>query len=212
MSLLYVPQMHYHYFMDDDEIPLAALIRETGDSCDYVYDLGDGFYHKILVEQVIEDESSRVVLLEGAGPCPPEDSNGLEYKGSKAYAEFLAEYKQSPNKASVKKAISEIETMAINYSRPWMGPPIKFSFDIDRHRLMMRTMLQGPTVQNQGMLRFGSDQFKESMRGCAHCGDRVKALQRCSRCREVWYCGRECQVAGWKSGHKKVCKVVKDSS
>mmetsp|Transcript_14573 Transcript_14573/g.24502 ORF Transcript_14573/g.24502 Transcript_14573/m.24502 type:complete len:487 (-) Transcript_14573:190-1650(-) len=30
-------------------------------------------------------------------------------------------------------------------------------------------------------------------------------LQSCSRCKAVLYCGRECQVADWKRGHKNVC-------
>ena len=39
---------------------------------------------------------------------------------------------------------------------------------------------------------------------CDVCG--CEADKRCSLCAEVWYCGRECQVAGWKSGHKAVCE------
>jgi len=38
---------------------------------------------------------------------------------------------------------------------------------------------------------------------CAVCG--CEADKRCSLCAEVWYCGRECQVAGWK-GHKAQCE------
>ena len=38
---------------------------------------------------------------------------------------------------------------------------------------------------------------------CAVCG--CEADKRCSLCAEVWYCGRECQVAAWKS-HKPQCE------
>ncbi len=31
------------------------------------------------------------------------------------------------------------------------------------------------------------------------------ALQACSRCGEAWYCGRGCQVAHWREGHKAEC-------
>lgn len=34
---------------------------------------------------------------------------------------------------------------------------------------------------------------------------KTENLQACSRCRAVLYCGRECQVADWKRGHKNVC-------
>ena len=41
---------------------------------------------------------------------------------------------------------------------------------------------------------------------CASCG-KDGALQRCAACREVLYCGKECQRAGWLAGHKLECKL-----
>ncbi len=40
---------------------------------------------------------------------------------------------------------------------------------------------------------------------CAVCGR--EASKRCSRCRNEWYCGRECQVQQWKK-HKPVCDII----
>jgi len=40
---------------------------------------------------------------------------------------------------------------------------------------------------------------------CAVCGD--IAEKRCSRCKNEWYCSRECQVQAW-DGHKAVCDIV----
>jgi hypothetical protein len=40
---------------------------------------------------------------------------------------------------------------------------------------------------------------------CAHCGKEGVELKRCLRCKEVSYCGAECQKAAWKIGHKKTC-------
>ncbi|XP_013191818.2 zinc finger MYND domain-containing protein 10 [Amyelois transitella] len=37
---------------------------------------------------------------------------------------------------------------------------------------------------------------------CAKCGD--KASKKCSRCKNEWYCGRECQVQQWPK-HKDIC-------
>eukprot|EP00158_Paraphelidium_tribonemae_P002384 Partr_v1_DN25320_c0_g1_i2_m21540 putative zinc finger, MYND-type containing 10 len=40
---------------------------------------------------------------------------------------------------------------------------------------------------------------------CAACG--LEAASRCSRCKNEWYCGRECQVKSWKD-HKSICDVL----
>ncbi|KAI9019909.1 hypothetical protein DFJ74DRAFT_674881 [Hyaloraphidium curvatum] len=44
---------------------------------------------------------------------------------------------------------------------------------------------------------------------CDHCRReaRTRALQRCARCRVVFYCGRECQSAAWVAGHRYACFV-----
>ena len=39
---------------------------------------------------------------------------------------------------------------------------------------------------------------------CSHCGKQGAELKRCSGCKQTWYCGAECQTAGWKK-HKKKC-------
>merc|ERR1711959_762120 len=40
---------------------------------------------------------------------------------------------------------------------------------------------------------------------CAKCG--APAEKRCSRCKNEWYCSRECQVEAWP-GHKELCEIV----
>jgi hypothetical protein len=44
---------------------------------------------------------------------------------------------------------------------------------------------------------------KEEIYLCANCG--IDASKRCSRCKAVWYCSKECQVKHYKESHKKVC-------
>jgi predicted RNA-binding Zn-ribbon protein involved in translation (DUF1610 family) len=39
---------------------------------------------------------------------------------------------------------------------------------------------------------------------CAECGE--LATQRCSKCRQAWYCSRDCQLRQWK-GHKAMCAL-----
>ncbi len=43
---------------------------------------------------------------------------------------------------------------------------------------------------------------------CANCGEQAEKLLRCTRCKGVRYCGRECQKAHW-SQHKQHCLAPK---
>ena len=42
---------------------------------------------------------------------------------------------------------------------------------------------------------------------CAKCGE--VAVMRCSRCKNEWYCRRQCQVEHWKK-HKSMCNIISD--
>ena len=45
------------------------------------------------------------------------------------------------------------------------------------------------------------------MRACDQCGVSGSdlSLQRCARCKVVWYCSRGCQAAAWVGGHRQEC-------
>ena len=45
---------------------------------------------------------------------------------------------------------------------------------------------------------YGSDVYEQFMGDpkCAECGE--VATQRCSKCKQEWYCSRECQLKKWK--------------
>jgi hypothetical protein len=67
-----------------------------------------------------------------------------------------------------------------------------------------------PKEDMQSLLKlYGSDVFDQFMEDpkCAGCG--VVATQRCSKCKNEWYCSRECQLKQWKQ-HKAICKVYAD--
>ena len=42
---------------------------------------------------------------------------------------------------------------------------------------------------------------------CAQCDSRAQRMQRCARCKRVWYCSRSCQADAWLAGHRAVCQV-----
>ena len=187
--------MHYGKLMEDTGYPLAAMLKKEGDTIYYLYDLGDGWQHRIVLEEIVPEEED-VTLIDGAGGCPPEDSCGLENKGCGGYAELLEMVRRGPNKAEVKAALKEVSRTAVNYSRPWTGgPPLPFrplEYNLDYHRSLLDLMVTGPSVKKTGQFPVeGGECFKESMRECSNCGSRLKTLSRCLGCKKVWYCSRE---------------------
>lgn len=69
---------------DDPAVPMwdvrvDELLGEAGDRLFYQYDYGDNWWLAIQVEQVIDERvpPGRAVLVDGAGPGPPEDCGGV---------------------------------------------------------------------------------------------------------------------------------------
>nr|VZI07982.1 unnamed protein product [Spirometra erinaceieuropaei] len=48
----------------------------------------------------------------------------------------------------------------------------------------------------------------ETANYCAYCVTASDRLLRCSQCNRVYYCGRQCQKAGWAFGHRGECKFI----
>ena len=42
---------------------------------------------------------------------------------------------------------------------------------------------------------------------CGHC-NHAGCNSRCSKCKDVYYCDRKCQVADWKNKHKRECGKI----
>lgn len=43
---------------------------------------------------------------------------------------------------------------------------------------------------------------------CGFCSIKTNQLKKCSGCKDVSYCSRECQKQDWSRGHKSKCKMV----
>lgn len=41
---------------------------------------------------------------------------------------------------------------------------------------------------------------------CSFCGEESPDLLKCSRCKEMYYCSRDCQRGHWREGHREDCK------
>ena len=54
--------------------------------------------------------------------------------------------------------------------------------------------------------KYGTANSKTPVEGvCQGCGKKGVTLK-CSKCRKVYYCGKECQKMDWITGHKHVCR------
>ena len=61
---------------------------------------------------------------------------------------------------------------------------------------------------NASGIRGGSARGAKSITPCVRCGTTAVATHKCAGCLGPHYCGRECQKADWKAGHKAVCKAA----
>lgn len=70
------------------------------------------------------------------------------------------------------------------------------------------TEVNDPKEELDSLMKlYGSNVYEQFMEDpkCASCGE--PATQRCSKCKSVWYCSRECQLKDWKA-HKEMCKML----
>jgi hypothetical protein len=61
----------------EDDVRLDQLVAERGDELWYDYDFGDGWDHKLVVEDVLGEPPSAARCTGGRMACPPEDCGGL---------------------------------------------------------------------------------------------------------------------------------------
>ena len=63
--------------LDEFDVRLRSIVPR-GDRLRYLYDLGDNWYHEIVVEGEVDGIAGELypLCVDGAGACPPEDSGG----------------------------------------------------------------------------------------------------------------------------------------
>jgi hypothetical protein len=64
--------------LDENTSSLQDLAPHAGDTFVYEYDLGDGWAHDVLVEEVREVDAGPLLwCIDGARACPPDDCGGI---------------------------------------------------------------------------------------------------------------------------------------
>ncbi|MDR3245584.1 MAG: plasmid pRiA4b ORF-3 family protein [Prevotellaceae bacterium] len=70
---------------DDDWMPvtdsntkkLKDVFSKEGKRYTYIYDLGDDWVHKIILEKIIKEKGTKATCIDGKGACPPENCGGV---------------------------------------------------------------------------------------------------------------------------------------
>jgi len=75
------------HFVNSKRAKLGRTIAVEGDTFVYEYDFGDGWSHRLLLEDILKPEAGAryPICLEGGRACPPEDCGGPQ-----GYLRFLA--------------------------------------------------------------------------------------------------------------------------
>ena len=88
--------MEERELIDSKRVRLSKIFKAKGQCFSYLYDFGDDWYHKILLEEVKDGVALTAQLLGGKGACPPEDCGGVW--GYNEILEILADPKHKDYK------------------------------------------------------------------------------------------------------------------
>ena len=126
---------------------------------------------------------------------------------------------REPSDKFLKKLLRHLKTSGV-------GPKWKYDLDdvkswgqMGRRISNAKTIHEVPDDIVEAMVRYINTEVPLSeldekndvdvqLMACGSCSKKESAcgeFKRCNRCKQVFYCGRECQVEHWKSGHKKLC-------
>ena len=74
-----------------------------------------------------------------------------------------------------------------------------------------RKATQGGRSKSQGnsLVEKMENIVKHNCATCHKSADVDDEFKRCSRCKSIWYCSKECQVKHWSDGHKSECMLLK---
>ena len=197
--------LRYYGVADNTGLPLSLMLKETHDYCYYIYNLDHQFIHHIEVEGVVSSRGIySILLMDGAGACPPEDSMGLECKGNKGYSLFIEEYSKNPDMKSCKKVIARA-SYARNYQSHWLTRiPVLFNpmrYSLESYRYILESLLNDLIRKKSGRTEKNNKEWPS----CGYCFDKIISSFLCDGCRKTLYCCRECRLIDARR-HKRSCK------
>jgi hypothetical protein len=141
------------------------------------------YFHEVLLDQI---------------PVLSELHRAIEEMQLLANGQFAQSQSQLHRRAFVVEEVSQVRESLLRQDFSQLAQQVSswiFTQDDDKQVMELLSDL------------YGSSAFEEATMEptCAKCGK--AASNRCSRCKNEWYCSRECQVADWKR-HKILCDAA----
>jgi hypothetical protein len=115
----------FYEVMNERNSRLKEVLTKPKENFEYVYDFGDSWEHKIILEKVLEPEAGAPypICTAGKRACPPEDCGGVW-----GFAEFLS-------------AIADPGHEAHEEYLEWIGGNFDpEAFDVDKVNQMLRRL------------------------------------------------------------------------
>ncbi len=110
-----------------ERVKLVNFFRRPGDWCEYEYDFGDGWHHRVETKGIVEKpEKFDRRLLDGARAFPPEDCGGLYGYEQSCWIVSAGEEELSELSAEDRRFVEE--------RREWLGEWDPEDFDLEKRR------------------------------------------------------------------------------
>lgn len=113
-----------------NEVEIASVFRDVGDSCIYEYDFGDSWWHRIKLKSITKNKGQfRRKLTGGQRAFPPEDCGGIM-----GYEQCVMALQATDSEI---RAMDEYEKEDILSRQEWLDDwdPENFDFDVTAKRL-----------------------------------------------------------------------------
>ncbi|MDR1886881.1 MAG: plasmid pRiA4b ORF-3 family protein [Prevotellaceae bacterium] len=94
---------------------LKDVFTKEGKRYIYIYDLGDDWVHKIILEKITDDKRKKAHCIDGKGACPPENCGGVW-----GYEDLKEVFANNPESAKAEEL------------RDWLGLEDDETFDINK--------------------------------------------------------------------------------
>jgi len=74
-----------------------------------------------------------------------------------------------------------------------------------------KKIISDEVIKKTSKLNFTFDEIKDhvTVEKCSYCGKKDGKLFRCSNCKKVTFCSKECLTNSWKKNHKVICSLIK---